>query len=120
MKAIAKQSILTCDLQVSFGSLRSSNTIGDLTHVGPSIISLHRVDDQVAGAALGADPALHAGDGEDGGVVPVPGDREVARGALTLAHEADNVSLCLVLIQRRIGDHSSTWNKENIFSSAMI
>ena len=52
-------SLLTCDLQVSCRPLRSSDPVSDLTDVGPSVLRLDGVDDEVAGA-LDRDPALHA------------------------------------------------------------
>ena len=40
----------------------------------------------------------------------LPGHGEVAGGALALADEAHDVALGLVLVKRRVGDHSSAWN----------
>ena len=44
----------------------------------------------------------------------LPGHGEVAGGALALADEAHDVSLRLVLVERRVGDHGSAWNTKNI------
>ena len=40
----------------------------------------------------------------------LPGHGEVAGGALSLADEAHDVALGLVLVERRVGDHGSAWN----------
>ena len=100
--------ILTCHFQVSRGSLGSPDPIGQLAHVAPSVVRLDGADDEVA-AGLDVDPAVHAAHAGDGDVVSVPGHGEVARGALTLADEADHVALGLVLVERRVGDDGSSW-----------
>ena len=88
---------LTCDLQICCSSLWSSNTIGNLTDIGSSIISLDRIDDEVP-LCFNVDPVGHAGHGHDGGVVPVPRDREISRGTLPLTHKTDYIPFCFVLI----------------------
>ena len=85
----------------------SPDPIGELTNITASVVRLDGADDEVA-AGLDVDPAVHAAHAADGDVVPVPGDRQVARGALALADEADHVALGFVLVERRVGDDGSS------------
>ena len=106
--------ILTCDLQIGSCSLRSANTIGDLTNISACILRLDRIDDQVT-VCLDSDPSLHPRDRHDGACVPVPWHRQVARCTLSFTDKVNNITFSLVLVQRRICYNCTSWNKEIVF-----
>ena len=107
--------ILTCDLQIGSCSLRSANTIGDLTNISACILRLDRIDDQVT-VCLDSDPSLHPRDRHDGACVPVPWHRQVARCTLSFTDKVNNITFSLVLVQGRICYNCTSWNKEIFFS----